>query len=175
MKALSEYAKKLGLGDKTNIEIAESNSKIADEFPISAAIGQSNNNYTVVQLGRYVSSLANDGTVYDLTLLKKVTDTDGNTLETFKPNVRNEITDISSSTWQSIHKGMQLAIKEHDGIKDLKTKLAGKTGTAEADENRPNHDCLSGMPLTTILKLPLQHVLHMDMVPAMSAISWIKL
>lgn len=144
LKALSEYAKKFGLGDKTNIEIAESNSKIADEFPISAAIGQSNNSYTVVQLGRYVSSLANEGTVYDLTLLKKVTDTDGNTLETFKPNVRNEITDISSSTWQSIHKGMQLAIKEHDEFKDLKTKLAGKTGTAEADENRPNHALFVG-------------------------------
>ena len=34
---------------------------------------------------------------------------------------------------------MQLAIKEHDEFKDLKTKLAGKTGTAEEDENRPNH------------------------------------
>ena len=36
-------------------------SKIADEYPVSASIGQSNNNYTTVALARYVSAVANEG------------------------------------------------------------------------------------------------------------------
>ncbi len=144
LNAIAKYATEFGLADKTNIEIPEGTPKIATEFPIDAAIGQSNHNYTTAQLARYVSSIANNGTVYDLTLLNKVTDSDGNTLESYTPQVHNQITDLSASTWQVLHSGMEMAIGEHDQFKDLQVSLAGKTGTAQENENRPNHALFVG-------------------------------
>lgn len=144
LSTLSEYAKMFGLGDKTNIEIPESSSNIANEYPIDASIGQSNNAYTTSQLCRYVSSLANSGTVYDLTLLDKVTDSSGNPVQEYSPSVRNEITELSPTVWQVIHNGMEMAIGEHAQFDDLQVKLAGKTGTAQEDEDRPNHSLFVG-------------------------------
>lgn len=144
LSAIAKYATEFGLADKTNIEIPEGTPKIADEFPIDASIGQSNHSYTTSQLARYVSSIANEGTVYDLTLLNKVTDSDGNVLQTYTPEVHNQITDLSASTWEVLHSGMEMAIGEHDQFKDLQVKLAGKTGTAQEDEKRPNHALFVG-------------------------------
>lgn len=144
LSILAKYAEQYGLGDKTNIEIPEGKSQIADSYPIDAFIGQSNNNYTTVQLCRYVAAIANEGTVYNLTLLDKVTDSDQNILEQYEPETRNEITDVSSSTWEAIHHGMKLAVESHSEFDDLQVELAGKTGTAEASEDRPNHALFVG-------------------------------
>ena len=144
LNAIAKYATEFGLADKTNIEIPEGIPKIADEFPIDASIGQSNHNYTTSQLARYVSAIANNGTVYDLTLLNKVTDSDGNVLTSYTPQVHNQITDLSASTWQVLHSGMEMAIGEHDQFNDLQVSLAGNTGTAQENEKRPNHALFVG-------------------------------
>lgn len=84
-----------------------------------AAIGQSNNNYSTIQLARYVTAVANGGTVYNYTLLNKVTDSDGNTLKQYEPAVRNTIDVLSSSDWDAIHTGMRMVVentKEFDGF-----------------------------------------------------------
>ena len=47
--------------------------------------------YTVSQLARYVSTIANRGTVYNLTLLDKLTDSEGNTIEDYSASVYNKI------------------------------------------------------------------------------------
>lgn len=141
---INKYATMFGLGDSTNLEIPEGKSNIADEYPISASIGQSNNNYTTSQLCRYVSAIANEGTVYDLTLLNKLTDSDGNTLESYSPSVENEITDISANTWSLIKLGMRQVVETHNQFDDLQVALAGKTGTAQENEERPNHALFVG-------------------------------
>lgn len=144
LNAIAKYATEFGLADKTNIEIPEGTPKIADEFPIDASIGQSNHSYTTAQLARYVSAIANNGTVYDLTLLNKVTDSNGNIVQSYEPQVHNQITDLSPSTWQNLHSGMEMAIGEHDQFNDLQVSLAGKTGTAQENEKRPNHALFVG-------------------------------
>ena len=144
LNAIAKYATEFGLADKTNIEIPEGTPKIADEFPIDASIGQSNHSYTTAQLARYVSAIANNGTVYDLTLLNKVTDSNGNIVQSYVPQVHNQITDLSPSTWQILHSGMEMAIGEHDQFNDLQVSLAGKTGTAQENEKRPNHALFVG-------------------------------
>lgn len=144
LSRITKYAEEFGFADKTNIEISEGNSKIADEYPVSASIGQSNNNFTTVQLCRYVAAIANQGTVYDLTLLDKMTDSDGNVLETYQPQVRNTITDLSPRTWSLIKTGMRQVVEEHKQFDDLQTPLAGKTGTAQESEDRPNHALFVG-------------------------------
>lgn len=83
-------------------------------------------------------------TVYDLTLLNKVTDSNGNIVQSYEPQVHNQITDLSPSTWQNLHSGMEMAIGEHDQFNDLQVSLAGKTGTAQENEKRPNHALFVG-------------------------------
>ena len=71
---LAKYAEMYGLGEKSGLEIDEASPHISDEYSIQSAIGQGNNNYTVSQLNRYITAVANSGTVYDLTLIDKITD-----------------------------------------------------------------------------------------------------
>ncbi len=141
---IQKYASLFGLGESTNIEISEGSSKIADEYPVSASIGQSNNKFTTIQLCRYVAAIASEGLVYDMTLLSKVTDAEGNVLETYEPELKNEITEISSSTWSLIKAGMEAVIAEHSQFDDLEVSLAGKTGTAQENKERPNHALFVG-------------------------------
>ncbi len=141
---IQKYASLFGLGDETYIELSEGSSKIADEYPVSASIGQSNNKYTTVQLARYATAIASEGSVYNLTLLSKVTDADGNTIEEYSPTLVNEITEISSSTWAVIKEGMEMVVADHSQFDDLTTSLAGKTGTAQENEERPNHALFIG-------------------------------
>ena len=67
-----------GLTEKSGVEIEESDPKVSDALSVVSAIGQGTNNFTTAGLARYVTTVANNGTCYDLTLLDKVTDTSGN-------------------------------------------------------------------------------------------------
>lgn len=145
VKNIQKYAKEMGLGSRTGVEIAESNSQMASEQPIPAAIGQSNNAYTTIQLARYVSAIANQGTVYDLTLLSKVTSASGKTRKTYHATEKNQMNNVSSSTWSAIKTGMIGAVKEHKQFNGVTSvKLAGKTGTAQESQIRPNHALFVG-------------------------------
>lgn len=145
IKTLQKYAKLYGLDEKTGIETVESTPEIADAYPITAAIGQSNHNYTTIALSRYVTAVANSGTVYNYTLLSKLTDTEGNVLETYSPTVRNEMTEISSSTWDAIHEGNRMVVENLDAFDDFgDIEVAGKTGTAQQVQSRPNHALFVG-------------------------------
>ncbi len=141
---LTKYAQAYGLGDTTGIEIPENKPEIADEFPVMAAIGQSNHNYATVQLARYVTAVANRGTVYDYTVLSKVTDSDGNVLETYAPAVKNKMDDIPDTTWDAIQEGNRLVISTLDAFNGFPIEVAGKTGTAQQIKTRGNHALFVG-------------------------------
>ncbi len=141
---ITEYASLFGLNETTGVEIEENTPQIADQYPVMAAIGQSNNNYATIQLGRYVTAVANGGTVYQYTLLNKVCDADGNVLETFEPQVRNQVDVLDSSQWDAIHYGMRMVVENSSAFKDFPVEAAGKTGTAQQNPKRPNHALFVG-------------------------------
>ena len=141
---IQEYASLLGLDETTGVEIEENDPQIADEYPVMATIGQSNNNYATIQLGRYVSAIANDGNVYEYTLLSKVCDSDGNTLETFEPKVRNTVDVLDTTQWNAIHTGMRMVVENLSTFDNFSIEVAGKTGTAQQSPNRPNHALFVG-------------------------------
>lgn len=143
ISAITKYAEMYGLGDTTGIEIPENEPQIATEYPITAAIGQSNNNYTTTELARYVTAVANSGTVYNYTLLKKVTDSNGNVLTEYQPTVKNNI-DVASSTWDAVHSGMRMVVESHSEFDGFPIAVAGKTGTAQQVPTRPNHALFVG-------------------------------
>lgn len=135
---LAQYADMYGLTEKSGVEIAEEAPKVSDTDAIRSAIGQGTNNYTTVGLSRYITTVANSGTCYNLSLLDKVTDSEGNLIEDFTPTVRNTL-NVSDSTWNAIHSGMRKVIEDKTYYRGMGINVAGKTGTAQENRNRPNH------------------------------------
>lgn len=145
VEALAKYAEEFGLGEKSGLEIPESEPQISDEYSVLSAIGQGTNNYTVSQLNRYVAAVANKGTVYNLTLLGKTTDVNGKIIKQYEPVVAREITDVSSNTWNLVHQGMEAVIGYNSTIfSGLEISMAGKTGTAQQSALHPDHGLFVG-------------------------------
>lgn len=138
LQKLAYYADLYGLSDKSGVEITEEAPKVSDTDAVRSAIGQGTNNYTTVGLARYVTTVANSGTCYNLSLIDKVTDSGGSLIEDFTPTVRNTV-DISDSTWNVLHEGMRKVIEDKSYYQGLGVSVAGKTGTAQESKSRPNH------------------------------------
>ena len=138
LETLQKYADLFGLTDKSGIEIAEAAPNVSTEDPMRSAIGQGSNSFTTVALARYVSTVANNGTCYNLTLLDRITDSEGVILEEFEPDIRNTI-DLPEEYWRAIHSGMRQVVEKKTYFSDLAVNVAGKTGTAEERKTRPNH------------------------------------
>lgn len=138
LDVLAQYAELFGLTEKSGVEIAEESPKISDIDPVRSAIGQGRNSFTTVGLARYVTTIANRGTCYNLTLLDKVTDSSGNVLVDYEAKVRNTV-DIPDEYWEAMQLGMRQVVENKTYFSDLAVNVAGKTGTAEQSSSRPNH------------------------------------
>lgn len=138
LETLKKYASMFGLDHTSGIEIFESEPHISDMDPERSSIGQGTHAFANVQLARYVTAIANRGTVFNLSLLSKETDSDGNLVKEFEPKVYNQL-DISSSTWDAVYEGMRGVVTRSARFQDLPVNIAGKTGTAQEVKTRGNH------------------------------------
>lgn len=143
LNKLAEYASMIGLDKKTGIEITESTPQVSTEYAVPSYIGQGRHAYTTSQLARYATAIANSGTVFDLTLLDKLTNSKGETLKKYNAKVENTL-DIPDNIWADIHDGMYRVVQTHDQFNGLGMDAAGKTGTAEVDIYHPNHGLFIG-------------------------------
>ena len=143
LEKIQEYAGLFGLGSKTGVQITESEPQISDAMPLPSAIGQGTHAYTTSQLARYVSTIYNNGTIYQLNLLDKVTDSDGNILEEYSPVVENQM-QLDDWIWDDIHEGMREMIQGSGVLSGLNIELYGKSGTAQEAEDRPDHGLFIG-------------------------------
>ncbi len=145
---LNKYCKQLGLGVKTGVEIGESTGILAgkeyaervgkiwnDGDTIQAAIGQSDNNFTPLQLSQYTSILANGGTRYKTHLIKSVKSYSlDKTIEDDFVSVLNK-TEISEDAYKAVKEGMLRVTSDGTAratFGDYSIKVAGKTGTAQS-------------------------------------------
>lgn len=135
---LAKYADMYGLSETSGLELEESDPKLSTEDAVRSSIGQGNNNFTTSQLARYVTTVANSGTCYNLTLIDKITDKNGTLLENRSAEVRNHV-EMDESSWNAIHTGMRGVVERMSYYADLGVNVAGKTGTAEQSERHPNH------------------------------------
>lgn len=143
---LMSYARLMDLDEKSGLEIPEASPRISDQLPIPSSIGQGTHNYTTSQLARYVAILANSGTSYNISLLDKTTDAEGNLVEDYTPQVLSSI-ELDQWIWDDIHAGMEGVIKSDSNwpiFQDLQVSLAGKTGTAQQVKTRSNHALFVG-------------------------------
>ena len=138
LETLRRYATMFGLDHTSGVEITERDPQISDIDPERTSMGQGTNSFTNVQLSRYVAALANRGTVFELSLLDKLTDSDGNLIEDYTPEISSQI-QIQDSTWDAVAQGMRGVITNTAIFKDFPVEIAGKTGTAEESTTRGNH------------------------------------
>jgi len=140
---IKKYATLLGLDRKSGIEVDEAEPSVSDEDAVRSAIGQGSNNYTPIQLSRYLTTIASSGISYDLTLIDKIVDKDGKVLlensakSTLLPGVKD-------SSWQLVQEGMYKVgngsrSSSSNYFKNYPITIAGKTGTAQQSKSSANH------------------------------------
>ena len=143
LATLAKYADLFGLTEKSGVEVEEYSPDVSDIDPVRTAIGQGSGSYTTVGIARYVTTVANSGTCYNLTLLDKVTDSDGTVLTEYEPDIRNMV-DMPTEYWNAIQLGMRKVVQGKTYFNDLAVNVAGKTGTAEQIKSRSNHALFVG-------------------------------
>lgn len=139
------YAERFGLGEYTGIEVEESKGFLAGRDSTSwvpgntvqAAIGQSDNAFTPLQLATYAATIANNGTRLKTHVIDKITNYERT--ETIADYSTNEVVEecgISEENMKLVQNGMLRVTTDEDGTAysvfgDYKVKVAAKTGTAE--------------------------------------------
>lgn len=151
---LNKYGKMFGLGEYTGIEVeGESKGVLAgrenstkrgekwyDGDTIQAAIGQSDNLLTPLQLANYVATIANGGTHFQVHLLNEVKNY---TMEetVFKKAPEGVSTGISQSTIGIVIDGMKKVTEDGTAssvFRNYPISVAGKTGTAQISSGSSN-------------------------------------
>lgn len=158
---LERYARYFGLGQKTGIELySEVSGTVANRSiteskgtswmvgdTLVAAIGQGYNNFTPVQMAKYISMVANGGHKIDLSIIKSVMKSDGtqvpdSEIREFtnkKLGIEEDKTEdlaISQETINAVLQGMR-AVTEGEGgtarsvFSDFNISVGGKTGSAD--------------------------------------------
>ena len=157
---LDATAKALGLGEPTGIELpentgsrsnAETKARVyegtTDAYwvegdKLQGAIGQGLNHFTPLQMACYTAALANNGTRYDATLLRRVVSWDyRQLLEENSPSIASSLT-ISPVAQQAVKEGMILAAEEGTAATFLAgypIPVAAKTGTAQHGSGGSDH------------------------------------
>ena len=102
------------------------------------AIGQSINRFTPMQLCSYTATLANRGTRYKATFLKRVVSDDYTDLIKNNEPVILSTYDICDEAYMAYSEGMQLVAHDKDGtafktFAEYPVRVCAKTGTAEHD------------------------------------------
>ena len=144
---MNEYSQKLGLGQKTGVELSESKGILAGRSyresvgltwmmgdTIQAGIGQSDNLFTIIQLANYCATIANGGTRYECHYVRNIMNHDhSEVLYEHKPVVVAE-TGISQETINIVKEGM-LAVTTTGSCRTafsrITEKVGAKTGTTQ--------------------------------------------
>ncbi|MBQ7133127.1 MAG: penicillin-binding protein [Ruminococcus sp.] len=138
------YAEKFGLGVKTGLEINESVGILAgrdssiwyEGNTVQAAIGQSDNTFTPMQLATYTSAIANNGIRYQTHLVRKIVNYERDEVVLYNdPKKPTVVADagISKSNVNTVKSAMRSVVTSGTAtiVSSYPKAVAAKTGTAE--------------------------------------------
>ncbi len=163
IEKINEYASKLGLGQKSGIELSdeERTGLVASPdnrkenggiwYPgdvCQTAIGQSDTLVTPIQLANYIATFANGGTRYRPHLIKSIQNSDGSISQETAPEVLDRI-DISEENLEAILSGMRMVVTEgtaQRAFAGCKVPVAAKTGSAQTSGVHTNGVCVAFAP-----------------------------
>ncbi len=147
LERIAKYAEMFGLNETSGLEIPETEPEISDEDSVRSAMGQGTNNYTTSQLARYITAVANGGTLYELTLLDRVENVDGEVVEEYQNGEAQTIEGVSSVTWDAVHAGMAGVVQNSSVFTTINASslsVSGKTGTAQQSTTHADHGLFVG-------------------------------
>ena len=143
IQTMDYYAEKFGLGVTTGVELYESRGILAgrdsdiwfEGNTCQAAIGQSDNAFTPIQLATYAATIANDGVRLRTHFIDKITDHTKTQviLDNEQPEVV-ETVGVSTENMKIVKEGMRQVVTSgtaKDIFGKYKVNIAAKTGTAE--------------------------------------------
>lgn len=163
IEKLSKYAKAFGLGYKTGIELpyeqagtvaSDESAKANNETMtvgglLSAAIGQSYNDFTPIQMAKYIAMVSNGGKAVNPTLIKNIVSSDGKQISSkeiesyvneklglSEQNVTKDVK-IEKENIKAVRRGMKSVTTDEGGtaysiFQDFDIEVGGKTGSTEA-------------------------------------------
>lgn len=151
IEALNDYCTTLGLGQYTGIELLESKGVIAGPVyyseenlgvwnpgdTLQAAIGQSKNAVTPLQLSMYISTIINSGIRYKATVLYKSETYSGQDTVYNEPVILGEA-ELSDEHCEYLRRGMRESKANTSTTKRYKFDIGVKTGTAQITKNNNN-------------------------------------
>ena len=142
---IQKYAALFGLSAKSGVEVPETLPSISDTDAVRTSIGYYHN-FSPIQIARYLTAIANKGTVYNLTLIDKTENKDKNLVVNNSATVYNKIDTYSDAEWSAVQKGMYDVVNTSaNSLNKLYGDLgpgimvAGKTGTAQVSLTHPSH------------------------------------
>lgn len=154
IRTLDSYASQFGLGQSTGIEIGDSSGVLAspewaeshdqewtDGQTITAAIGQSYNLFTPLQLANYVATLVGGGDHYQAHLLKNVKAYDNSRLLYMYDDKPTNTVEISDSTLSAVTRGMhELTVSGSVAyaFENCVVSAGAKTGSAQVGTDIAN-------------------------------------
>ena len=154
IRTLDSYASQFGLGQSTGIEIGDSSGVLAspewaeshdqewtDGQTITAAIGQSYNLFTPLQLANYVATLVGGGDHYQAHLLKNVKAYDNSRLLYMYDDKPMNTVEISDSTLSAVTRGMhELTVSGSVAyaFENCVVSAGAKTGSAQVGTDIAN-------------------------------------
>lgn len=154
IRTLDSYASQFGLGQSTGIEIGDSSGVLAspewaeshdqewtDGQTITAAIGQSYNLFTPLQLANYVATLVGGGDHYQAHLLKNVKAYDNSRLLYMYDDKPMNTVEMSDSTLSAVTRGMhELTVSGSVAyaFENCVVSAGAKTGSAQVGTDIAN-------------------------------------
>lgn len=154
IEKLNEYSRRIGLGVNTGIELGETKGILASrEYKeahqgawfegdlLQAAIGQSDNAFSPLQMAQMISTVLSDGNRYAMHLLLKVEEYGSGTPVKQSQRTVLDTTNISDATFNAIKNGMSDVIESGTAkslFKSFDLKIGGKTGTAQIRKDQSN-------------------------------------
>ena len=152
---LSDWAARFGFGEPTGIEIGDAGGILASRQEreerggvwyggdtVMAAIGQSDNLFTPIQLANYICTLISGGERYETRLLKAVKTYDNAEVVAVGDTKPVETIHISDANLAAIKEGMHNLTTTGSlsyYFKDCIVSAGAKTGTAQLGENITNN------------------------------------
>lgn len=147
---LAAYAKKLGLGIRSGIELEHEKAGIVptkdwkrkrfkekwhEGETLSVAIGQGFNNMTPLQICLMTAAIANGGRIYQPQIVEMVKTTDGEIIERLTPKLLSELPSRDKSYLHIVKDGLFGVVQGKRGtarnVRIEGLTVAGKTGTAQ--------------------------------------------
>ncbi|MBE6678965.1 MAG: hypothetical protein E7598_00415 [Ruminococcaceae bacterium] len=160
IEKMNEYIKKFGLGEPTGIEIGESSGILAGPAysesrgniwvpgnTLQAAIGQSDNMFSPLQLAVYTSALINGGTRYKAHLLRKVTEFPSGTVVHENTSEIIAKVELRDGILQTIKSAMKDVVESGSAARIFRgydIAVGGKTGTAQVGGDRSDNALFIG-------------------------------